>query len=134
MPSMSSLPEDALKWAQKADAILNFDSLMEMPSTEIDKYFELINSMKTGGMFIGRNRYRKVSKLRNYPFDDGWVFKYSHSSLLMPWHHELVLGRVETNKGFSDAFKKRIDFYDKSWHDCQNSIPRIGINEFGIIK
>lgn len=134
MPSLSSLPKDALKFAQEADAILNFDSLMEMPSTEICKYFELINSMKAGGVFIGRNRYRKVSKLRDYPFDDKWIFKYSHSSLLMPWHHEFVLCRVETNEDFSNAFQDRIDFYDRSWHDCQNSIPRIGINKLGFIK
>ena len=107
------------------NAVLNFKSMMEMPDSEINRYFDFINRLPPESFFICTNRYRKISKLIDYPFNENWQFKYSYSYTLMPWHHDLVLQKTtEPDISFPEEYSDRISYFDYLFSD-QNKIPNL---------
>lgn len=100
------------------NAVLNFKSMMEMPDSEIKRYFDFINRLSPDAFFICTNRYRKISKLIEYPFTNDWQLSYSYTNLLMPWHHDLVLKKLsDQSTSFLDEYFKRIKLFEAMFYN-----------------
>ena len=109
----------------ECSAVLNFKSMMEMPDSEINRYFKFINQLSPESLFICTNRYQKISKLANYPFNNQWQLKYSYSYMLMPWHHDLVLYKTShSNNQFHSEYTNRINQFSTLFSN-ERKIPSI---------
>ncbi|ABB25045.1 hypothetical protein Syncc9902_0070 [Synechococcus sp. CC9902] len=107
----------------EVDAVLNFKSMMEMPPSELNKYFNFINQMPINSYFIATNRYTKISNLVDYPLSDFWQFEYSYPHVIMAWHHDFVLKKINSDtERFQDFYKQRINMYHEIWKKY-NGIP-----------
>ena len=81
------------------DCAINARSMMEMDLETVAFYFECLHrQLKTEGAFYCLNRYKKKTRLKDYPFDERWSVQRS-----VPWsrlidynrHHELIAVRKD---------------------------------------
>jgi putative sugar O-methyltransferase len=93
-PFIERLPPDSV------DLVINTRSMMEMDLETVAYYFgQIQRCIRTGGAFYCLNRYAKLCRFRDYPFDERWQVAFSR-----PWprfidrepHHELLVTRSAT--------------------------------------
>ena len=86
---------------KSVDLFINTRSMMEMTPETILFYFEHIQrAVRTDGGFYCVNRYEKSTvgvpvRIKDYPFDNQWVFRISQPAWDQSWIHELAAFRTE---------------------------------------
>ena len=84
-----NLPDDA-------DLVIALRCLMEMPPTEVKKYFEWMQSRPSIKAFYTVNRYAKQEAvLKEYPFDAKWGIAVSQPAVPQNNMHEYLLFRMK---------------------------------------
>lgn len=96
------------------DLFINTRSMMEMKSSTIKKYFELIqNQLSENGYFYNVNRYIKFRAgeaifLKDYPYDDKWKVINSSKSFNQEWIHQLITQRQQNSSNLIKIELKKI--------------------------
>lgn len=97
------LPTDSV------DLFINTRSMMEMDIETVSYYLSQIQErIRIGGRFYCLNRYSKLTRFKDYPFDDHWKVDSSR-----PWprlidfmpHHELIAARSPTTVATDGALQ-----------------------------
>ena len=97
----------------KIDLFINTRSMMEMETTVIKKYFNIIHKyISDDGFFLNSNRYTKdvvgyPINFSDYPYDDDWEVKLSKKSFKQHHVHVLLTQRKFSN--FKNNIKDEIE-------------------------
>lgn len=83
----SDLPETA-------DVVVALRCLMEMPVSEINRYFDWVQNKSGADYFYLINRYLKYTQLKAFPFDNYWIPLVNQMDIPARKMHELMLQRT----------------------------------------
>ena len=89
----SDLPDDA-------DTVIAIRCMMEMPISEVYRYFDWLQALDTVQAFYLISRYLKWTMLKQYPFDNRWMPLISQPAFIQADMHEFLLARTEENASF----------------------------------
>jgi len=122
----TDLPDDA-------DVVIAIRCMMEMPISEVYRYFEWLQALKTLQAFYLVSRYLKWTMLKQYPFDDRWLPLISQPAFIQADIHEFFLARSEPNTAFMmqleslPPYEHNNHFVD---HSGRTKLYRTGVAEW----
>jgi putative sugar O-methyltransferase len=114
---------------KSVDLFINTRSMMEMNLEIISFYFEHIHrAVQTNGGFYCVNRYEKSTvgvpiRIKDYPFDNQWMFQISQPAWNQTWIHELAAFRTEQPLAHSSQTLLAV-LPPVSWGDAGNAIVK----------